>query len=68
MCGARYAWQPRVVAELNDYQLEVVRLEGDLVWHGHAEAEAHVLLIEPRGVANTGRAGGERTAAHDVWI
>ena len=23
-------WQPKVIAELNDYQFKVVRLEGDL--------------------------------------
>jgi mannose-6-phosphate isomerase-like protein (cupin superfamily) len=28
-----------------------------------ADAEAHVLLIEPRGTVNTGDAGGELTAA-----
>jgi hypothetical protein len=27
-----------------------------------------VMLIEPRGVLNTGDAGGERTAENDVWI
>jgi mannose-6-phosphate isomerase-like protein (cupin superfamily) len=27
-----------------------------------ADAEVHVLLIEPRGTPNTGDAGGERTA------
>jgi mannose-6-phosphate isomerase-like protein (cupin superfamily) len=27
-----------------------------------ADEEAHVLLIEPKGTANTGDAGGERTA------
>src|SRR5262249_19948378 len=26
------------------------------------------LLIEPRGVLNTGHEGGERTAKNDVWI
>jgi hypothetical protein len=26
------------------------------------------MLIEPRGVRNTGEEGGERTAANDVWI
>jgi mannose-6-phosphate isomerase-like protein (cupin superfamily) len=34
----------------------------------YAEREAKVLLIEPRGVVNTGTAGGERTAVSDVWI
>jgi mannose-6-phosphate isomerase-like protein (cupin superfamily) len=34
----------------------------------YAEREAKVLLIEPRGVVNTGDAGGERTAKKDAWI
>jgi hypothetical protein len=34
----------------------------------YAENEVHLLLIEPRGVTNTGTEGGERTAANDVWI
>ena len=33
-----------------------------------AEWECHVLLIEPRGVTNTGDAGGELTAENDVWV
>jgi mannose-6-phosphate isomerase-like protein (cupin superfamily) len=103
-------WAPRVVAELNDYQFKVVRIEGDFIWHDHpetdeafiiidgtlrldfrdrsvvlgpgemyvvpkgiehkpfAEKEVKMLLIEPRGTLNTGRAGGERTAENDVWI
>jgi mannose-6-phosphate isomerase-like protein (cupin superfamily) len=103
-------WQPRVVAEMNDYQFKLVKLEGDFVWHEHkdtdetfivlegqmridfrdgavtlsagemfvvpkgvehkpfAEHEVKLLLIEPRGVPNTGDAGGERTAPNDLWI
>ena len=30
--------------------------------------ECHVLLVEPRGVVNTGDAEGEMTAENDVWI
>jgi mannose-6-phosphate isomerase-like protein (cupin superfamily) len=33
-----------------------------------AEREVKLLLIEPRGVPNTGDQGGERTAKNDVWI
>ena len=33
-----------------------------------AEREVELLLIEPRGVLNTGEEGGERTAVNDVWI
>jgi mannose-6-phosphate isomerase-like protein (cupin superfamily) len=34
----------------------------------YAERGVKMLLIEPRGVPNTGDQGGERTAANDVWI
>lgn len=103
-------WQPKVIAEMNNYQFKVVKLQGDFIWHDHkdtdetfivvegdlridfrdgvvhvstgemfvvprgiehkpsAEKEVKLLLIEPRGVLNTGHEGGERTAANDVWI
>jgi mannose-6-phosphate isomerase-like protein (cupin superfamily) len=34
----------------------------------YAEHEIKLLLIEPRGVLNTGHEGGHRTAENDVWI
>lgn len=34
----------------------------------YAEEEVKMLLIEPRGVKNTGEKGGELTAENDVWI
>ena len=109
-------WQPRVVAEMNDYQFKVVKLEGEFVWHQHSDTdetfivldgelridyrggpqcdgsivlragqmavvprgvehkpcalgEVKVLLIEPRGVVNTGEnAASERTVANDQWV
>jgi mannose-6-phosphate isomerase-like protein (cupin superfamily) len=103
-------WAPKVVAEMNNYQFKLVRLEGDFIWHDHqdtdeafiviegdlridfrdgavhlaagemfvvpkgvehkpyAENEVKLLLIEPRGVRNTGTQGGERTAENNVWI
>jgi mannose-6-phosphate isomerase-like protein (cupin superfamily) len=39
-------WQPRVVAELNDYQLKLVKIEGDFVWHSHADTDEVFIVIE----------------------
>ena len=103
-------WSPRVIAEMNDYQLKLVKLQGEFVWHDHkdtdevflvlagemeigfrdrnvtlkagelfvvprgvehitrAARECHAMLIEPRGVVNTGEAGGAMTAENDVWV
>lgn len=33
-----------------------------------AEQEVSLMLIEPRGVLNTGAEGGVRTAQNDLWI
>lgn len=33
-----------------------------------ADHECHVLLIEPRGVVNTGDVRGNMTAPNDVWL
>jgi mannose-6-phosphate isomerase-like protein (cupin superfamily) len=33
-----------------------------------ATRECHALVVEPRGVVNTGDAGGRLTAANDVWV
>jgi mannose-6-phosphate isomerase-like protein (cupin superfamily) len=38
-------WQPRVIAELNDYQFKIVKIEGDFIWHDHpATDEAFIVL------------------------
>lgn len=34
----------------------------------YAECECKVMLVEPKGVVNTGDAGGRLTAENDVWI
>lgn len=103
-------WTPKVIAELNDYQIKVVKLEGEFVWHSHedtdelflcvegqlkielrdcvvtlnpgelyvvpqgvehkpvAEQECQVVIIEPKGVVNTGENDSELTAPNDAWI
>lgn len=34
----------------------------------YAREECHILVIEPRGVVNTGEAGGDLRAKNDVWL
>ena len=33
-----------------------------------AETECRIMIIEPKGITNTGDAGGSLTAENDVWI
>ena len=103
-------WAPRVIAEMNDYQFKLVKVEGEFVWHTHddtdetfivldgeliiefrdktitlkkgemivvpkgvehkpsAQQECQIMIIEPKGVINTGDARGPLTTENDVWI
>lgn len=39
-------WSPRVVAELNDYQFKLARIEGDFVWHAHPDTDEAFIVLE----------------------
>jgi mannose-6-phosphate isomerase-like protein (cupin superfamily) len=39
-------WRPRVVAEMNDYQFKVVKLEGDFIWHHHEKTDETFLVLD----------------------
>jgi len=39
-------WQPKIVAEMNDYQFKVVKVQGDFVWHSHADTDETFLVLE----------------------
>ena len=32
-------WAPKVIAQMNDYQFKLVRLQGEFVWHEHTETD-----------------------------
>jgi mannose-6-phosphate isomerase-like protein (cupin superfamily) len=39
-------WQPHVVAEMNDYQFKVVKVEGEFQWHRHADTDETFIVLE----------------------
>ncbi|MNF62104.1 Cupin domain protein [compost metagenome] len=39
-------WSPKVVAEMNDYQFKVVRIQGDFVWHSHSDTDEAFFVLE----------------------
>ena len=103
-------WSPRIIAEMNDYQFKLAKIQGEFIWHNHkhtdetfiviegemilkfrdsevklaqgemyvvpkgvehkpcAENECKILVIEPKGVINTGDSGGELTINEEMWI
>lgn len=45
-CFARFAdhWNPKIAGELNDFQVKLVKLQGEFVWHHH-ELEDELFLV-----------------------
>lgn len=38
-------WSPRVIAEMNDYQFKLVKVQGEFVWHDHPETDEVFIVI-----------------------
>jgi mannose-6-phosphate isomerase-like protein (cupin superfamily) len=39
-------WKPRTVACLNDYDIMVVKVQGEFVWHKHDDTDDFFLVLE----------------------
>jgi hypothetical protein len=47
-------WSPKIVARLNDSGIKLAKLEGDFVWHSHADTDELFLVITaPEGSGTT---------------
>ena len=41
-------WRPRIVGEINDAYMKVVKVQGEFVWHAHAQEDELFLVIAGR--------------------
>jgi len=39
-------WQPRIVDTIDDYEVKVVKIDGDFVWHQHADADELFIVLK----------------------
>lgn len=39
-------WQPRRLTSVNDYDVKIAKIEGEFVWHAHAETDELFLVVE----------------------
>ena len=39
-------WTPKIVEELNDYQIKLVKIQGEFVWHEHADTDELFFVVE----------------------
>jgi len=41
-------WKPRTVAQLNEYDIMVVKVQGEFVWHKHDNTDDFFLVLDGR--------------------
>ncbi len=41
-------WQPKIVATVNDYDVRIVKVKGEFVWHKHDNTDDFFLVLEGR--------------------
>ena len=39
-------WAPKIVGQLNDYHVKLVKIKGEFVWHSHPETDELFLVLE----------------------
>lgn len=39
-------WSPRLLAELNGQEVKIAKIQGEFVWHRHADADEMFLVLE----------------------
>ena len=41
-------WSPKIVADLNDSHVKLVKVKGEFVWHSHADEDELFLILHGR--------------------
>jgi ribosomal protein S18 acetylase RimI-like enzyme/mannose-6-phosphate isomerase-like protein (cupin superfamily) len=64
-------WSPRIVTQVNDYDVRVAKVEGTYIWHRHDNTDEFFMVLD--GVLDIGirESGAERTVTlhpHDVFV
>lgn len=39
-------WSPKIIAQVNDFDIRAVKVEGDFVWHRHDETDELFLVVD----------------------
>jgi mannose-6-phosphate isomerase-like protein (cupin superfamily) len=38
-------WSPKIIAQMNDYHFKLVKVQGEFVWHSHAETDEVFIVL-----------------------
>ena len=60
-------FRPKVIAQMNDVQFKLVRVEGDFVWHSHEDTDETFLVLDGELVIEF-RDGSVTLGAGDLFV
>ena len=60
-------WQPHRLASVNDYDVKVVKLDGEFVWHSHPDTDELFLVVSGRLTIQL-RDGDVELGPQDVFV
>ena len=41
-------WSPKIIAQIDEYQFKLAKLQGDFVWHSHPETDEVFIVLKGR--------------------
>ena len=39
-------WDPKIIAQFNDYHLKIAKIQGEFIWHSHPETDEVFLVVD----------------------
>lgn len=39
-------WSPKIIAQMNDYHFKLAKIEGEFVWHAHADTDEVFIVLD----------------------
>lgn len=39
-------WSPKIIAQMNDYHFKRVKIQGEFVWHSHADTDEVFIVLD----------------------
>jgi mannose-6-phosphate isomerase-like protein (cupin superfamily) len=60
-------WAPKRIATVNDYDVRIAKVEGEFVWHTHADTDEFFLVVDGHLTIRL-RAAGDTDDVHEVEL
>ncbi|KIU18014.1 cupin domain-containing protein [Mycolicibacterium llatzerense] len=64
-------WSPRILANVNDWDVRLAKIEGTFVWHSHPETDELFIVLDGNMDIHLRESGDERVVhlgRHDVFV